>query len=386
MSAMLDVAAQLRFAGFALDVAEQFPAEGVTALFGPSGCGKSTLLRVIAGFESRANGHVRFAGENWADTAQRMFVPPHRRGCGFVFQEPVLFPHRDVAGNLAYADTRSRHLGGAITVDGVVAALDLGPLMARRVQTLSGGEKQRVAIGRALLARPRLLLLDEPLSALDMKRRAAILPMIRALPERFGIPVFHVTHALDEAVQIADRMILMADGRIRAEGPVETLLADAAHDDVTGRFEAGVVLDADVIGNDAAFGLTMLSACGHTLEMPGLALAQGQRIRLRIRARDVSIAVKRPDGLSIRNVVPGVVSAIAADSDGPFAEVLVDVGGAALRARLTRASVAGLGLAPGMAVFALIKSIAFDRRAMDGNFMEGQAEKPINRPAAPDNP
>ena len=351
-----------RFDGFHLKVDQAFSGDGITALFGPSGCGKSTLLRIIAGLERKAQGTVKSGEMLWQDGPH--LTPVWQRGIGFVFQEPRLFPHLSVLGNLAYAEKRSLNIQSQITLEKVVAALDLAPLLDRNVVALSGGEKQRVAIGRALLTKPSLMLMDEPLSALDMKRRATILPLIRSLPEVFGLPVIYVTHAIDEVAQIADRIALMEGGKIRAEGPLDAILENPELDDLTGRFEAGVVLEAAITGHDETYQLTGLMCQGHALTMPLLPVAIGETVRLRIRARDVALATEIPRGLSIRNVLPVHIISIDANTHSPFAEVVLGLGDRKLRSRITRASVAELKLAVGMTVYALVKSIAFDRRGL----------------------
>jgi molybdate transport system ATP-binding protein len=281
-----------------------------------------------------------------------------------VFQDPRLFPHLSVAENLAFAQKRSATVQSQITREKVVAALDLEPLLARRVTALSGGEKQRVAIGRALLTKPSLMLMDEPLSALDMKRRATILPLIRSLPETFGVPVIYVTHAIDEVAQIADRIALMDAGTIRAEGSIDSIFENPALDGLTGRFEAGVVLDAKITGHDQSFQLTSLECQGQNLTMPLVPVASGEHVRLRIRARDVALATEIPSGLSIRNVLPVTIVSIDTEPLSAFAEVVLIFDDKKLRSRITRASVFELKLHPGMAVYALVKSIAFDRRGL----------------------
>ena len=358
----LRVSVERQFGDFRLKVDQAFSGDGITALFGASGCGKSTLLRIIGGLEKDAEGHVSFSANQWQSAGQ--FMPAWQRGIGFVFQEPRLFPHLSVSGNLAYAEKRSANIKSDISRAKVVAALDLAPLLQRRVTALSGGEKQRVAIGRALLTKPSLMLMDEPLSALDMKRRAAILPLIRSLPEAFGLPVIYVTHVIDEVAQIADRIALMEAGSIRAEQPLDEILQNPAFDYLTGRFEAGVVLDATIQSHDSDFQLTALTYQGHLLTMPLVPLPIGETVRLRIRARDVALATEIPRGLSIRNVLPVQIVSIIAEPDNAFAEVVLKLGDAKLRSRVTRASIAELTLIEGQKVYALVKSIAFDRRGL----------------------
>ncbi len=359
--------ARLRFGDFDLDARIETSLSGTTALFGPSGGGKSTLLRVIAGLESRAGGHVTFDGEVWADTARGVFIRPHRRPVGIVFQDGRLFPHLTVAGNLRYADRRSRDRAGSVDMETVIDRLSLAPLLSRRPETLSGGERQRVALGRTLLTRPRLLLLDEPLSALDRDRKADILPYLRDLPETFGIPTLYVSHAVEEIAQLAQTVIVLAEGRVRGIGPVAGMLERVDLQPVTGRFESGALLEARVTEQDGRWRLTRLDLEGQPLVMPMLsALTVGEIVRLRVRARDVTLAVIRPGGISTRNILAGTVDDIAAETDTAFAEVTVALGTQRLRARVTREAVDALGLERGAPVHALVKSASFDRRGLVG--------------------
>lgn len=359
--------ARLSFGDYRLDTRIDTALSGTTALFGPSGGGKTTLLRIVAGLETRATGRVVFDGDVWADSATGLFLPAHRRPVGIVFQDGRLFAHLTVRRNLAYADRRSRHRGGAIGFDRVVERLSLAPLLDRRPDTLSGGERQRAALGRTLLARPALLLLDEPLSALDRGRKAAILPYLRDLPGTFGVPTLYVSHAVEEIAQLARDVIVLADGRVRGIGPVADMLERIDLQPVTGRFEAGALLEARVIAQDEAWRLTRLDLEGQTIAMPMLAsLALGETVRLRVRARDVSLATLRPEGISTRNILAGTVDTIAPEPDTAFAEVSVALGSQRLRARITREAVHALALVPGTPVHALVKSASFDRRGLTG--------------------
>lgn len=359
----LSVDIEVLYPDFALKVAQIFPGEGITGLFGPSGCGKSTLLRVIAGFERVARGRVALGDEVWLGGGVN--VAPHRRGVGYVFQEARLFAHLSARGNLDYAHRRAAGTPARFAFDDVVQVLDLAPLFHRRAAQLSGGERQRVAIGRALLTRPRLLLMDEPLAALDTRRKGEILPYVARLPQAFGVPVIYVTHALEEVTQLCDRMVALSAGRVVATGGVGDVLQRLDLAGVQGRFEAGAVLTGQVAGQDRALHMTRVDLGGDiALEVPAIGLDPGAPVRLRVRARDVSLARHRPDGLSIRNLLPARVLAIAPESDTAFAEVLLAVGPQRLRARITRAAVADLALAEGQDVVALVKSVAFDRQAL----------------------
>ena len=363
MQAELHLDVRLGFPGFALAVQETLCLSGVTALFGPSGSGKTSLLRIIAGLETGAAGRIAFGQEEWLNTEKRVVAPPYQRAVGYVFQDARLFGHRSVAGNLAFAAKRSR--APVALQDEVTAALDLGPLLHRRPSGLSGGERQRVALGRALLTQPRLLLLDEPLAALDQRRKADILPYLQTISRRFALPTIYVSHAIDEVALLADQMAVMDEGRIIAKGPTAQMMERLDLQPLTGKFEAGVLLEARVVAHDHQYFLTRMDLNGQTLTMPMLDhLTVGDLVRVRIRARDVALATQKPEGLSIRNVLSGHIAEIAEEAGSAFAEVLVDAGGARLRARITRQAAVELKLAQGKPVFALIKSVSFDRRGL----------------------
>jgi len=352
----------IAFSDFSLDVDCALPLGGITALFGASGSGKSTLLRIISGLERRSHGVVRFADEVWQDGNGRS-LPPHRRGVGYVFQDARLFAHLSVAGNLRYSARRAGD-GCAIHFDDVVDSLDLAPLFRRRTADLSGGERQRVALGRALLARPRLMLMDEPLASLDEKRKADILPYIERLPGVFRVPTIYVTHNIAEVTRLADRMLLLSEGRVAAEGAVADVLTRLDLAPETGRFEAGTVLSATVISHDDVYQLTILNHARQQIEAPRADLPVGAQARLRVRARDVMLATQRPSGISARNILHGTISEVVEETETAYAETLIDLGGTGLRARITRKTVAELGLAPGTPVYAIIKAVTFDRKSL----------------------
>ena len=362
-AASLDIQLKLARANFSLDVTLALPARGVTALFGPSGCGKTTLLRALAGLE-RAAGRVAIGGEVWQDdtATPRRFVPTHQRPLGYVIQDAALFPHLDVRRNLDYGLRRIAPAERRVAIDQVVDLLGIGTLMARRPATLSGGERQRVAIARALATSPRVLLMDEPLAALDAARKADILPYLERLHETLAIPVIYVSHALDEVARLADHLVLMDAGRVLADGPLADLLARLDLPLALGE-NAGVVLDGVVGERDARWQLARLEVrntgtapCSLWARDPGFAL--GTRVRLRVLARDVSLARAPQTGTSIGNQLQATVEAIADAEHPALALVRVRVGGVPLVARLTRRSVHTLELAPGLAVWAQVKTVA----------------------------
>jgi len=350
----LSVDLELQRGEFGLKAAFEVPDDGVTALFGCSGCGKTSLLRAIAGLERHARGRVRLGDTVWQD--ERTFVPPHRRALGYVFQEAGLFPHLDVRGNLDFAQRRARRDGRGPDRDSVIELTGIGPLLDRDTLHLSGGERQRVALARALLGRPRLLLLDEPLAALDTRARQALLPCLEAVRAELGVPMLHVSHAPDEVARLADRMILIDRGEIRASGPVSELLTrldlPLAHGP-----DAEALIEGEISGHDADYGLTRVRFAGGEFLVPAQDLGVGRRVRLRVLARDVSLTLERQTGTSILNIFPARVTALA--EEGP-AQVMVrlDAAGTPLLARITRKSADALALAPGRPVQVQVKSVA----------------------------
>jgi len=348
--------ARLRLArkGFALDVDEQMPARGLTALFGASGSGKTTLLRCIAGLERAAEGVVSFENECWQDEARAVFLPPHRRACGYVFQEASLFPHLSVRGNLEYGEKRVPRPERRIALRQTAELLGIAPLLERRTTDLSGGERQRVAIARALLASPRLLLMDEPLASLDADRKGEILYYIERLRDELSLPIVYVSHAIDEVVRLADHVLVLEAGRVTTAGSVF---------DTVGRDHDGAVLQATVAEQDLEWGLARLEFAGGHLFSSGTDALVGERVRVRIAARDIGLALARPADSSFLNVLACTVTGIGG-SEPASADVRLDAGGASLVARVTRKSVSILGLAPGKRVYALVKAVAVDRRSV----------------------
>jgi molybdate transport system ATP-binding protein len=344
---------------FTLDVALDLPARGTSALFGPSGCGKTTLLRCLAGLERAPGGRVMVDGEVWQDEAAGVFVPVHRRAVGVVFQEASLFEHLDVRANVEFGWKRLAPAQRRVSVEQAVEWTGIGALMSRPTTGLSGGERQRVAIARALAVSPRLLLMDEPLAALDAARKAEILPAIERLGELSGIAIVYVSHAIAEVARLADHVVLMEAGRAVAAGPVGDLLSRLDLPLPPGE-DAGVVLLGEVGALDASWHLARLDVPGASFWTRDPALPVGHPIRLRVLARDVSLSLAEQPGSSIANQVPAVVEAIADDTHP--SQVLVRLrtqgGTSALLARVTRRSAQALALAPGLAVWAMVKSVA----------------------------
>lgn len=362
--AVLALDTRVTFPPFDLEIEQELPLGGVTGVFGPSGSGKSTLLRIIAGFERSAQGKVSFAGDCWQDSDNSTFVAAHRRPVGYVFQDVRLFTHFPVAGNLDFAAKRSPAGERRISMQDLLDTFDLDTLLDRQVDALSGGEKQRVAIARTLLSQPRLLLLDEPLAALDVGRKGEILPYLDGLAARFGIPIIYVSHAIDEVARLADRVIVLDQGRVVAIGDPADTLNRVELQSAVSQFEAVTILEATVKEHVPELHLTHLDHRGQSLVVPLLErLAPGDPTRLYIRAGDVALATSRPSGLSFRNVLEGTLCDIDEDHAGAFATVFIDIDGAVLRAELTRHAISELGLDVGKPVYALLKTASFDKRA-----------------------
>ena len=356
---MIEATLRLPRATFTLDVALQLPARGVSALFGPSGCGKTTLLRCLAGLERAPGGRVAVEGETWQDDAADVFVPTHRRAVGVVFQEANLFEHLDVRANVEFGWRRLAPSQRRVSIDDAIAWTGIEPLLRRSATGLSGGERQRVAIARALAVSPRVLLMDEPLAALDAARKAEILPAIERLNALSGITIVYVSHAISEVARLADHVVLMAAGKAAASGAVGDLLSRLDLPLPPGE-DAGVVLLGEVGALDAPWHLARLDVPGASFWTRDEALPVGHRIRLRVLARDVSLSLTEQPGSSIVNQIPATVEAIADDAHP--SQVLVRVrtlaGSSALLARVTRRSAQALALAPGLAVWAMVKSVA----------------------------
>jgi molybdate transport system ATP-binding protein len=353
---MIEATLRLTRPDFQLDVALALPERGVSALFGPSGCGKTTVLRALAGLE-RATGRVALGGEVWQDDASGRWLPTHQRPLGYVIQEAALFPHLSVQDNLAYGRRRSGPAASGFALDAVVELLGIAPLLQRRPATLSGGERQRVAIARALATAPRLLLMDEPLAALDAQRKAEILPYLERLHRTLAMPIVYVTHSMDEVARLADHLVLLDNGRVRAAGPLAELLARPELP--LGRpDDAGVVIQATVAEHDRAYGLMRIGFEGGALWVGEGAAVPGDPVRARVLARDVSVTRQHPVETSVINLLPVQLESLRPDGHTVLLSLRIAGGPTRLLARVTRRSSEALALQPGDALFAQVKGVA----------------------------
>lgn len=359
----LSVELKQSFPDFVLDLA--FTAgPGVTALFGRSGAGKTTVVNAVAGLLRPDRGRISVGGRVLLDTAQRIDLPPHRRRVGYVFQDARLFPHLSVRGNLEYGRRFAPRANrpAPARFDEVVALLGIGALLDRRPGALSGGERQRVAFGRAILSAPRLLLLDEPLAALDEARKAEIMPYLEGLRD-LGLPILYVSHSAAEITRLANHVVMMEAGRAIASGPVEAVLSDPASAGALGQ-ETGALIHARLVRQDED-GLARLDTPAGPAWIARPDLPEGAQVRLRILARDVMLATARPQAISALNVLSGTVDRITPETDG---SVLVRVAlGAdtAILSRITERSRRALDLTPGRPVHAILKSVSIADVAQD---------------------
>lgn len=360
----MGLAVDIRHEQGAFTLQAKFHSEGrLTALFGQSGSGKTTLVNAIGGLIRPSEGRIEVNGRVLVDTKHGIFVPKHRRRIGYVFQEGRLFPHMSVRQNLLFGRWFTPRDQRKASFDAIVELLGIEHLLARRPATLSGGEKQRVAIGRALLADPQLLLMDEPLASLDEARKAEIYPYLEKLRDEGGVPIVLVSHSVAEIARLATSIVILSEGRVRASGPAADILRQGNLLPQPDRGEAGALIETRVAGHDDVYGLTYLEAKGGVLTVPRLPLSTGAPLRLRLRARDIILSLNAPEGLSALNALPAKVVSID-EPDGAGVDVALDCAGDALVARLTRKSVDKLGLAPGLPVYAIIKSVAFDQEAL----------------------
>ncbi len=355
---MLSLDVSLRLGKFELDT--RFESDGMlTALFGPSGSGKSSLVNLIGGLMRPDKGSIKIDRRVLVDTHSNVFVPKHNRRIGYVFQDARLFPHMTVGQNLRYGRFFTPRAERYADMASVVELLGIGHLLDRKPSLLSGGEKQRVAIGRALVASPKLILMDEPLASLDDARKAEILPYIERLRDETKIPVVYVSHSIAEVARLATDIVVLSNGKVMAAGSPDTILSRLDLLPEEERNEAGTIVELEVAGHEKDTGLSVLRSRGGVWRFPQITAERGDRVRVRVRARDILIATERPRGLSAINVLPVRIIDIA--EGGAEAHVRLDCGGDILVARVTRHSTFALGLAPGKNVFAVVKAVTFDR-------------------------
>lgn len=356
---MITLKLKQQLADFTLDLDLTLPARGVSAIVGPSGSGKTTLLRCVAGLEKADQALIEINGNCWQDSQRGLWLPPHKRALGYVFQEASLFDHLSVQGNLDYGRRRSAEPAGNEQAAQIIELLGIGHLLQRGTNGLSGGERQRVGIARALLANPRLLLLDEPLTALDPQRKADILPYLERLHAELDIPLLYVSHSPDEVARLADHLVLLENGTLRASGSLQTLLPrldlPMAHSD-----DARSVLHGQVSACDDHYQLLELTLAGSVLKLrvPHAALPLGQQVRVAVQARDVSLALEKPQHSSVLNQLPARIEAIEPGNHPAQTLVRLALGDNALLARVTRYSADQLQLQPGLEVWVQIKAVA----------------------------
>jgi len=352
---MLEVSVLKQRAAFSLSASFAAPTPGVIALFGRSGSGKTTLVNLISGLLPPDSGHIRLDETVLTDTRAGVAVPAEQRRIGYVFQEPRLFPHMTVAGNLRYGERRAAASARVISFEEVTALLGLGALLERRPRQLSGGERQRVALARALLSQPRLLLLDEPLASLDVARREEVLPYLEALRERLSIPIVYVSHQFEEVLRLATHLVLLEAGHVVAHGAVDEMCLQPRLQAIVGPDLVGAVLEGVVARLDPPHGSAEVTVGRGTLLVSLTDVEPGAHVRLQLLARDVILATQPVQGLSVRNAIAGTVSAIRDDGYGAIL-VSVDIGGAVVLARITPSALHALDLKPGDAVWALVKA------------------------------
>ena len=355
----LTVSINHRFQSFHLDAS--FVSErGVTALFGRSGSGKTSMIRIIAGLTKPDNGKVVLDDTTLADSDRRLFVPGYKRRFGYVFQEARLFPHMTVQQNLDYGRWFTPKANRQTNDARIIEMLGIGALLSRHPDKLSGGEKQRVAIGRALLSSPRMLLMDEPLAALDEARKLEILPYLELLRDEMRLPIVYVSHSVAEVARLADKVIVMKDGKVEAAGPANEVLGESAFSNQLERREMGSILSGKIEAVDDKYGLLTVRLKQKSLTIPAKAGEIGKTVRVHIPARDVMLATENPNGLSALNILQGTVKDISDVTDG-MVTVSVNCGVDTILSRITALSQERLGLEPGKPVFAIVKSAALDR-------------------------
>ncbi|MBI9072996.1 MAG: molybdenum ABC transporter ATP-binding protein [Melioribacteraceae bacterium] len=345
---------QIKKGTFTLNADLNIPAKAITSIFGKSGSGKTTLLRAIAGLDFHKNGYIRIGETVWQD--KNIFVPPHKRAIGYVFQEPGLFRHLSVIKNIEYGQKRSSNSKNSMSPGYIIDLLNIKHLLDRQPQYLSGGEQQRVAIARALAYNPDLLLMDEPLSSLDENLKLEILPYIQSLHTELKIPIIYVSHSTDEVARIADHIVILEEGIVKASGLIGEILTSLDFN-ISRDENAESLVEAIVMDHDNKFSLTYLDSEFGKFTVGQKNLPIGTKVRLRIAARDVSITLAAQTGTSILNIFPAQISKIAPVGRSQVMVKLVS-NKASILARVTRKSANILDLAPNKKVYVQVKSVA----------------------------
>ena len=341
-----------------LDIDTVIPSSGVTAIFGHSGSGKSSLLRCIAGLEKADQGQLIINETCWQDL--QTFLPTHKRPIGYVFQEASLFPHLNAQQNLNYAIKRADQPVSPELYQRVIDVMGIEGILIRYPSQLSGGERQRIAIARALLIQPRLLLMDEPLAALDHQRKQEILPYLERLHKNFNIPILYVSHSMDEVARLADHIVVLDKGKVIAEGALTEVFSRI---DLPQRLEeeSGVILNGEVVEKDEQWQLMRIAFAEGHIWLPDSGEALTQQVRTRVLAKDVSLALTSHEDTSIVNRIPVTVAEIKSDKDTAMSLVRLSMGSEFVVSKLTQRSVHNLKLTLGLTVWAQIKSVAIVR-------------------------
>ena len=354
---------QMSRSAFQLNLDLQLPSEGITAIFGPSGSGKTTLLRAVAGLEKNEHGRIQIGTHIWQDTSLGICLPTWQRPLGYVFQESSLLPHLSVVDNLNFGLKRALKSAGVALSDAQIALqasvelLGIGSLLQRMPQELSGGERQRVAIARAIAMQPQLLLMDEPLASLDAARRQEIFPWLAKLRDELKIPMLYVTHSAEEVTRLADHLVVLDQGQVKAQGPVGAVLTQVVNPVVMGE-DAGALIAGHIGAVDAEWHLSRVDFEGGCIWMRDAGLPIGKAVRIRILARDVSLATAEPLNTSIQNQLQGLIQSITPDAHPSQVMVVLKCGAEEVLARVTRRAISELGLRVGMPVWAQVKSVA----------------------------
>ncbi|MDD1779569.1 molybdenum ABC transporter ATP-binding protein ModC [Enterovibrio sp. ZSDZ35] len=352
---MITLDIQMAHDAFSLSIDVNIPSKGITAVFGRSGAGKTSVINAIAGLVTPTNGLIRVGEKTLFDSNNKVNLPPESRRIGYVFQDARLFPHLSVAKNLKYGQRK----GSIDKLNEVTELLDISHLLKRHPSELSGGEKQRVAIGRALLSDPELLIMDEPTASLDAPRRQELISYLLKLTTSLNIPVIYVSHSLDEILQLADHMLLLADGSVVANGTLHEVWGSAHMRPWLNVKEQSALVTATVVGKHPRYDMSQLNLEGEALWVQEVGEPSGTTLRLRVFANDISIVKAKPSDTSIRNIIPCTVEDITTLNDQlGYRQVALRVGKEVLLANVTEWAIDDLALTSGDRVFAQLKGVS----------------------------